>query len=181
MTEQILLTGMYILNCVWAGPDGGAMHETDVTKKIQKGNLVSPEIWGTYKHFVGGAQGTVYVGEKPPSNITDIYKVLSEMYLAVKESMKPGVAVGEVWEAGSKVYRSAYGVDYYRMLGPQMGGACFIGRLGKGVKEPLKPGATYLVQPQVNDPLLITVAASIMVTEDGCEEITKPLLKLMTV
>ncbi len=179
MTEQ-RVSGSYILSVVWGGPDGGAMHETDVTRKIQKGDLVSPEIWGNYKHYIGASQGTVFVGKKPPSKIADVYKVLAEMYVAVREAIKPGVSVGEAWDAGSKVYRAAYGVDYYRMLGPQVG-AGFVGRLDRGVKDPLRPGATYLVQPQVNDPLLITVAASLMVTEKGCEEITTPLLELKTI
>lgn len=178
MTEQLLF-GKYILSCVWGGPDGGALHETDVTRKIQKGDIVTPELWGTYKHYVSGAMGSVYVGTDPPSSVTDTYKVLSEMYLRTKEAMKPGVSVGEVWQAGNKVYRAAYGVDYFRMLGLQQG-VGFVGRLDRG-QDILKPGMTYLVQPEVTDPLFICVCASLMITEEGCEEITKPLLELVTV
>jgi Xaa-Pro aminopeptidase len=178
MTEQSLF-GKYILTCVWGGPDGGELHETDVAKKIQKGDIVTPELWGTYKHYVSGAMGSVYVGKNPPPGVRDTYKVLAEMYLAVREAMKPGVTTGEVWEAGNKVYRQAYGVDYFRMLGLQQG-VGFIGRLDRG-KDILKPGMTYLVQPEVTDPLFICVCASIMVTRDGCEEISKPLLELVTV
>ena len=39
MTEQRI--GGYTMAVGWAGPDGGAMHETDVTRKIQKGDIVS--------------------------------------------------------------------------------------------------------------------------------------------
>ena len=96
-----------------------------------------------------------------------IYQVMSEMYSKAKETMKSGAPIGDVWEAASRAYRAAYGVDYYRILGPQQGAAAFIGRLGRGLKDRLKPGASYLLQPQVNDPLLISVAATVMVAKDG--------------
>lgn len=180
MTEQ-RLDGMYTISLVFAGPDGGAMHETDVTRRIEKGDLVVPEVWGTYKHYTAGCQGTVYVGGKPSPEILATYQVMSEMYSKAKEAMRLGVPIGEVWETASRAYRAAYGVDYYRILGPQQGAAAFIGRLGRGLKDRLKPGASYLLQPQVNDPLLISVAATVMVAKDGPEEITKPLLELVTV
>ncbi len=179
MTEQTIY-GPYILNCVWAGPDGGAMHETDMTKKVQRGDLVTPEVWGNFKHYVAGAQGTVYVGNRPPAYIVDAYKVLSDMYVAVREAMKPGEVIENAWKAGSKVYRKVYGSDYYRMFGRQKG-AGPLAVLGKGVKDVFKPGAAFTVQPQVNDPILMTVAATIMVTDSGHEELTKPLLELMMV
>ena len=178
MTEQLLF-GKYILTCVWGGPDGGELHETNVTRKIQRGDLVTPELWGTYKHYASGAMGTVYVGEEPPSNVSETYKVLSEMYLRIKEMMKPGVAVGEVWQEANQVYRNAYGVDYFRVMGLQQG-VGLVGRLDRG-GDVLQPGMTYLVQPEVTDPLFICVCASLMITDDGCEEITRPLLELMTV
>lgn len=178
MTEQLLF-GKYILACVWGGPDGGELHETNVNRMIQDGDLVTIELWGTYKHYVSGAMGTVYVGKNPPSKARDTYKVLSEMYLKIRESMKPEVSVGEVWQAANEVYRAAYGVDYFRMLGLQQG-VGFVGRLDRG-KDVLKPGMTYLVQPEVTDPLFICVCATLMVNEDGCEELSKPLLELVTV
>ena len=177
MTEQLLF-GKYILACVWGGPDGGELHETNVTRKIQSSDIVTTELWGTYRHYVAGAMSTVYVGKNPPSKVTDTYQVLAEMYLKIRETMKPGVAVGEVWQAANEVYRAAYGVDYFRMLGLQQG-VGFVGRLDRG-NDVLSPGMAYLVQPEVTDPLFICVCATLMITEEGCEEITRPLLKLLT-
>jgi len=178
MTEQLLF-GKYILVCVWGGHDGGELHETNVTRTIQEGDIVTTELWGTYKHYVSGAMASVYVGKNPPASITDTYKVLSEMYLKIKETMKPGVSVGEVWQAANAIYQAAYGVDYFRVLGLQQG-VGFVGRLDRG-QDILRPGMTYLVQPEVTDPLFICVCASLMVTEEGCEEVTRPLLELVTV
>ncbi len=177
MTEQLLF-GKYILACVWGGPDGGELHETNVTRKIQSGDIVTTELWGTYRHYVAGAMGTVYVGKNPPSKVTDTYQVLAEMYLKIRETMKSGVAVGEVWQAANEVYCAAYDVDYFRMLGLQQG-VGFVGRLDRG-GDVLSPGMAYLVQPEVTDPLFLCVCATLMVTEEGCEEITRPLLELLT-
>jgi len=177
MTEQLLF-GKYILACVWGGPDGGELHETNVTRKIRQGDIITTELWGTYKHYVSGAMGSVYVGKNPPPGVTDTYKVLSEMYLKTRETMRPGISVGEVWQAANQVYRAAYGVDYFRMLGLQQG-VGFVGRLDWG-QDILRPGMTYLVQPEVTDPLFICVCATLMVTDEACEEITHPLLELLT-
>lgn len=178
MTEQQML-GWYMLSVVWGGPDGGAPHETDVTRKIQKGDIITPQLRGTYKHYVSGATGSVYVGENPPSVIKEAFKVSREMYLSAREAMKPGVTFREVWQAANKVHRKAFGVNYDRMLGAQQG-VGFVSGLGMS-ENILRSGMTYLVQALLSDPLCICVGASLMVTQDGCEEITKPLLELATV
>jgi Xaa-Pro dipeptidase len=178
MTEQLLF-GKYILACVWGGPDGGELHETNVSKRIRKGDLVTPELWGTYRHYTSGAMGTLYVGDNPPRQVKETYKVLAEMYIRIKDTMRPGATVGEVWQAANRVYKDAYGVDYFRVMGLQQG-VGLIGRIDRG-STVLKPGMTYLVQPEVTDPLFLCVCASLMVTDTGCEEISRPMLELVTV
>ena len=178
MTEQQML-GNYTLSVVWGGPDGGAPHETDVTRIIQKGDIVTPQFRGAYKHYVGGATGSVYVGNQPPSSVTDAFKVAREMYLEARKAMKPGATVGEVWQAANKIHHKAYGVNYNRILGARQGVA-FLKGLGT-YEEMLNPGVTFLVMPLLSDPLCICVGASLMVTPEGCEEITRPRLELTTV
>lgn len=180
MTEQ-RLSGTYTMSLAWAGPDGGAMHESDVTRKVKYGDLVNAEIWGTYKHYTAASQGTVYVGQDPAPEIVNAYNVLAQMYLSMRDVTRPGVPVSEVWAAGNSVYRAAYGVDYYRTLGPQQGSAALLGRIGPNVGDCLKAGSAYFLQPLVNDPLFASVAATVLVTENGCVEITEPLLSLVTV
>ena len=45
----------------------------------------------------------------------------------------------------------------------------------------LKPGVALLVQTLVDDPVLLTCASTVMVTEQGCEELTSPLRQLKTI
>ncbi|MFC2008911.1 M24 family metallopeptidase [Chloroflexota bacterium] len=179
MTEQQMAEGNYILCAVWGGVDGGRLHETDVTGQVEAGDLVTIELWGTHKHYFSGAMGTVYVGMEPPSTIVDTYAVISDMYLRTREALAPGARSSEVWENANKPYKASYGVDYFRMIGFRQG-AALTGRLDRGT-DVMKPGMTYIVQPEVTDPLFICVCATLMITETGCEELTKPLLELVRV
>ncbi len=51
----------------------------------------------------------------------------------------------------------------------------------KGNQEILHPGVALLIQPLVNEPVLITCSSTVLVTETGREELTQPLLDLKTV
>ena len=46
----------------------------------------------------------------------------------------------------------------------------------KGRKDVLNPGVALLVQTLVDDPVLLTCASTVMVTESGYEELTQPVL-----
>lgn len=61
-----------------------------------------------------------------------------------------------------------------------MGLTVFTIDLVNGRKDVLSPGVVLLVQTLVDDPVLLTCASTVMVTETGCEELTSPLLKLQT-
>jgi len=62
-----------------------------------------------------------------------------------------------------------------------MGLTVFNVDLVKGNKEVLQPGLCLLIQTLVDDPVLITCASTVMVTEKGYETLTEPLLELRTV
>jgi hypothetical protein len=62
-----------------------------------------------------------------------------------------------------------------------MGLTVFTTDLVNGRKDVLSPGVALLIQTLVDDPVLLTCASTVMVTEDGCEDLTSPLLTLKTV
>ena len=169
------------LVCVWSGPQGGRMHDTSTTEKIKKGDIVTIEVWGVDNQYKAGAQGSIYVGDNPPENIIKAYDMVADMFLQARDSVRPGATAGEVFEAANAVYRAARGADYYRRVGGSMGLTIFTLDLVKGRQDALKPGAALLIQVLVDDPVLLTCTSTVMVTEDGSEELTQPLLKLKTV
>ncbi len=157
------------------------MHDTSTTERIKKGDIVTIEIWGVHHQYKVGAQGSIYVGDHPPRNVIETYTMVADMFVKAREAVRPGAMAGEIYDAANTVYRAARGVDYYRRVGGSMGLTVFTIDLVKGRQDILKPGVSLLIQTLVDDPVLITCASTVMVTENGMEELTHPLLQLKIV
>lgn len=169
------------LVCVWAGEKGGRMHDTSTTEKINRGDIVTIEVWGVHNQYKAGAQGSIFVGDHPPNRVKETYKVVADMFTRAREVIRPGLTTGEVYDAANRVYRADRGSDYFRRVGGSMGLTVFNIDLVKGGKDVLKPGVCLLLQTLVDAPLLITCSSTVMVTEKGFETLTEPLLELRTV
>jgi Xaa-Pro dipeptidase len=168
------------LVCVWSGPRGGRMHDTATTEQIKNGDIVTIEVWGVDNHYKTGAQASIYVGSDPPSNIVKAYDLNAAMHANATKAIRAGVKAGDIFDAANAIYRPARGADYYRRCGGSMGLTVFTIDLVAGRQDILTPGVTLLVQTLVDDPVLLTCASTVMVTESGCEELTSPLSKLRT-
>jgi Xaa-Pro aminopeptidase len=168
------------LVCVWSGPQGGRMHDTMTTEKIKDGDIVTVEVWGVDNHYKAGAQASIYVGSNPPANIAAAYDLNAKMHAAAQKAVKAAATAGDVFNGANSVYRPARGADYYRRCGGSMGLTVFTIDLVNGRKDVLQPGVALLVQTLVDDPVLLTCASTVMVTETGCEELTSPLHSLKT-
>lgn len=167
------------LVAVWSGPQGGRMHDTSTTEKIKKGDIVTVEIMGVDNQYRAGSQACIYIGDDaPPKNVVDAYKLVTEMQTKAKEAVKAGKTANDIFEAASAVYRGVRGTDYYRRCGGSMGLTIFTLDLVKGRTDVLKPGVALLVQTLVDDPVLLTCASTVMVTEAGYQELTQPVLEL---
>jgi Xaa-Pro dipeptidase len=162
------------LVCIWSGPQGGRMHDTSTTERIRHGDMVTVEVWGVDNHYKAGAQASIHVGGEPPDAVVAAYDLVVRMHDAAQRAVRPGAAAGDVFEAASAVYRSASGKDYYRRCGGSMGLTVFTTDLVKGRPDVLNPGVALLVQTLVDDPVLLTCASTVMVTDDGCEILTSP-------
>ena len=166
------------LVCVWSGPQGGRMHDTSTTERIRKGDIVTVEIWGVDNHYKAGAQGSIHVGATAPDEIARTFEMVADMFSKAKDMVKSGATSGDLFDAASSVYHAAKGTDYYRRVGGSMGLHVFTLDLVKGGQDVLNPGVSLLIQTLVDDPVLLTCAGTVMVTEDGCDELTKPILRL---
>jgi Xaa-Pro aminopeptidase len=100
------------------------------------------------------------------------------MHAQATQAVKPGVKSGEIFAAANSVYRATKGVDYYRRCGGSMGLTVFTLDLVKGRQDVLHPGTSLLIQTLVDDPVLLTCASTVMVTETGYEELTQPIIDL---
>jgi Xaa-Pro aminopeptidase len=168
------------LVCVWSGPQGGRMHDTSTTEKIKKGDIVTIEVWGVDNQYKAGAQASIFIGDNPSAAIVAAYNLNARMQQEATKAVKAGVTAGNVFSAANRVYRSARGADYFRRCGGSMGLTVFTIDLASGRNDILNSGVALLIQTLVNDPVLLTCASTVMVTEKGCEELTSPLLQLRT-
>lgn len=167
------------LVAVWSGPQGGRMHDTSTTERIAKGDIVTVEIMGVDNHYRAGSQACIYVGDEPPPQpVGDAYRLITEMQTRAKEAVRPGLTANDIYQAGNAPYRAATGSDYFRRVGGSMGLTIFTLDLVKGRQDVLKPGVALLIQTLVDSPVLLTCASTVMVTDTGYEELTKPVLEL---
>ncbi len=163
---------------IWSGPKGGLMHDTAVNRRLNEGDLATIEVWGTECQYLAGSQGTVFLGDNPDPEILDEQKLVSQMYSAAKEALKPGAISGDTYRAANEVYRSRKGEDYWRRVGANMGltfGPVDMGMTGNHVIEPWTPFILQIVEVK---PALVTCCSTLLVTETGCEELTPPLMEL---
>lgn len=168
------------LVCVWSGPQGGRMHDTLTVERIKRGDIVTVEVWGVDNQYKAGAQTSIYVGDDPPADTVAAYDLNAKMHAQAKSVVKAGATAGDIFAAANSVYRSARGTDYYRRCGGSMGLTVFTVDLVKGSRDVLVPGMALLIQTLVDEPVLLTCANTVMVTEAGCEELTLPLANLRT-
>ena len=168
------------LVCVWSGPQGGRMHDTATTEKIKTGDIVTVEVWGVDNHYKAGAQASVYIGQRPPAEVVKAYDLNASMHARAVSAVCAGKTAGDVFDAVNSVYRPARGADYYRRCGGSMGLTVFTIDLVNGSKDLLQPGTALLIQTLLDDPVLLTCASTVMVTENGCEELTSALSTLRT-
>ena len=169
------------LVCVWSGPKGGRMHDTATTERIEPGHVVTIEVWGVDNHYKAGAQGSVFVGAQPPADMLKAYDMVAAMHAAAAAAVRPGVTSNDIFNAANGPYKAQRGKDYYRRCGGSMGLTIFTIDLARGRQDVLTTGVGLLVQTLVDDPVLLTCASTVMVTDTGCEELTRPLPQLLTV
>lgn len=169
------------LVCVWSGPKGGRMHDTATTERIEPGHVLTLEVWGVDNHYKAGAQGSLFVGAAPPADMVRAYDLVSDMRAKAAAAVRPGVSADSIFQAANGPYKATRGKDYYRRCGGSMGLTIFTVDLARGRQDTLVPGMALLVQTLVDDPVLLTCANTVMVTETGCEDLTKPLPRLVTV
>jgi Xaa-Pro dipeptidase len=169
---------------VWAGPDGGLMHDTALDGIVKRGDLVTLEITGTSHLYAADAMGTICVGH-PSAEVDRGYDVSVALHTAAQRALRDGATGDAVHARCDVVYRDAGYGPYYRRVGGAIGinaqpGLFFEGlNLVKGENAALEAGMTILVQPGVDTPAMMIVASTNLVTDTGWEELTQPLPNLL--
>ena len=142
------------------------------------------EIIGSSHLYAGNAMGTVCVGP-PREDVARAYEISVALHDAAQRALRAGVTGEFVHAQADKVFRDAGHGPYYRRVGGAIGinaqPALFFEGLNllKGETTALEAGMTVLVQPGVDQPAMIIVASTNVVTETESEELTRPLRTLV--
>jgi Xaa-Pro aminopeptidase len=128
--------------------------------------------------------GTICVGT-PTKEVAQGYEISVALHDAAHDALRAGATGDEIHARSDKVFRNAGYGPYYRRVGGAVGinsqpSLFFEGlNLLKGETTPLEAGMTVLVQPGVEKPGMIIVASTNVITETGCEQLTRPLPTLI--
>jgi len=169
---------------VWSGPEGGLMHDTGLEGLISSGHLVTLEVTGSRELYPADAMGTICVGA-PARAIEEGYAISVALHDAAQRALRAGVSGGDVHAQADAVFQAAGQGPYYRRVGGAIGinsqpSLFFEGlNLLKGESTVLESGMTVLVQPGVDRPAMMIVASTNLVRDDGYEELTHPLSRLV--
>jgi Xaa-Pro aminopeptidase len=166
---------------IWFGPNGGRLHDTDVTRPFKDSEYATVEIWGNHRQYLAASQGTIYLGDSPPKVVAETHQLLAEMYCVARDAARPGALTGEVFDAANAVYRARRGADYWRRIGTNMGLSFGPMDLGVGGEDVIRPWTPLILQLVEIDPGLITCCGTLLVTDEGIEELVSPLLDLTPV
>lgn len=169
---------------VWSGPEGGLMHDTALEGVISSGHLVTLEVTGTRELYVADAMGTICVGASSKA-IEEGYATAVALHDAAQRALRAGVSGHDVHAEADRVFQAAGHGPYARRVGGAIGinaqpSLFFEGlNLVKDEATRLERGMTVLVQPGVDRPAMMIVASTNLVGQDGFEELTHPLSRLV--
>ena len=160
-------------------------------KKIQRGDTIIFDYFGTYLGYLTDMTRTAALGE-PSQRLKDAYKVLLEMHAYLREAMREGNDGAEVYEEVVKIARnSPYGDNF---MGYDDVGVKFIGHgvgteideypfIAKGLTMPLKAGMVVAVEPKFlfPDEGAVGVENTYLIGKDGAEALTTAPMELKVV
>jgi len=149
-------------------------------KRIMPGENVFLELCGSVNRYAGALFRTLVVGPPTARNAANM-AVAEAMLDASIDAIRPGVTAGEVNEAVGRV-AERHGVTIRKRCGYSMGlnfapdwGEGFFLELANNDPTVLEPGMVFHLPETVRRPdePLVAVSETILVTGNGCEQLTR--------
>lgn len=156
-------------------------------KHLQRNDQITYEFAGAYRHYHACLMRTILIGAPHPGHL-DMHRVATEAMHASLAALKPGRPVGEVFDAHARVM-DENGFREHRMnaCGYSLG-ACFAPNwmdwpmLYHGnpvIAEPNMVFFLHMIMADSTHNRAMCPAQTVVVTEDGCEVLSKHPLDLV--
>jgi Xaa-Pro aminopeptidase len=161
---------------VAAGPNASFPHHHPTDAVLKKGQLVKLDFGATVDGYNSDITRMVFLGE-PDAKQKEVYNIVLEAQLAAIKAIRPGLA-GKDIDAVARDYikEKGYGDFFGHGLGHSLGLATHDGSgLSSANKTKLKAGMVLTVEPGIYlaDWGGVRIEDDIVVTESGCEVLTK--------
>jgi len=157
------------------GPDGGRLFSHPIGNRARKGDIVRFDLVTIYMGYRSDLSRTAVLG-KPPERLAKLHNTLLEAQQKGIRAIKPGIKLSEIHKTIEEVVRSAGYSGYTRsMFGHSVGLECeeepFISASCDAVFE---PNMVFCVEVSWYQPGWVGMNAEdmVLVTEDGCEELS---------
>ncbi len=147
-------------------------HGFSSSKIIRNGELVVIDLGAKYAGYCSDITRTIFVGGKPPSEVSKIFETVVEAMNEALKIARGGVKAKEVDLAAREVIsRANYGEHFPHSLGHGVGLSVHEApRLSRESEDILKPGNVVTIEPGIYIPNLggVRIEDMILVEEDGC-------------
>lgn len=167
-----------------SGPHSAYLHGTATGRVIGSGEPVTMEVGGVAARYNVNILRTAIVGQ-PSNEIVEMYELLVDAVISAEEAVKPGVPVAEIDRITKQITRK---YDKYRLhrtgYGLEAGyPPAWMGILSIHESDPhvCTPGMVFSIEPTIavyDRRLGVVLGDQVLVTEDGCDVLTKTPLEL---
>ncbi|MGO0060855.1 M24 family metallopeptidase [Brevibacillus fluminis] len=167
---------------VASGVRGALPHGVASSKVIEKGDMVTLDFGALYKGYVSDITRTLAVGE-PSDKMKEIYEIVLRAQLNGVQNIRAGMTGKEADALTRDIIEAAgYGEAYGHSTGHGIGLEVHEQpSLSKVSDMVLKPGMMVTVEPgiYVSDLGGVRIEDDVLITETGCEIITKSTKELL--
>jgi len=168
---------------IGSGPNSCILHHSKNDRLMGEGELVVIDIGTIYKATVTDLTRTIPISGKYSPEQRKIYSIVLEAQKKAISLVKPGVTLAELHEAAMEVIANAgYGQYFIHGLSHTLNGGAASKPASLGISskpisdKPLEPGSMFTIEPGIYIPeknLGVRIEDDILVTENGCEILTK--------
>ncbi|MBQ3141557.1 MAG: aminopeptidase P family protein [Clostridia bacterium] len=174
--------GMSFDSIVVSGANSSKPHGVPTDKRVEQGDFITMDFGVKYAGYCSDMTRTVCVGQ-PTDEMRSVYELVLRAQQAAIAAIRPGMLGRDVDKiARDMIYEAGYEGRFGHGLGHGVGVLIHEEpRFSPGDETVLQPGMVLSVEPGVYLPgkFGVRIEDVIIVTEDGCEDITSSRKELI--
>ncbi|MCP3687465.1 MAG: aminopeptidase P family protein [Gammaproteobacteria bacterium] len=174
---------------IGAGADALLCRYFSGRKHLAEQDQLTLEWAGAYRHYHAAMMRTVIIGAVDPEHLK-MYQIAHEALLACEQTLKPGVAVGEVFDTHARI-ADAGGLKKHRLnaCGYSLGTAYtptwmdwpMLYHGNALIAQPNMIFFMHMIFANSDNQRAMTLGHTVRVTEQGCERLSRSSLDMLVV